>query len=346
MLLGFRTELKPNNKQTTLLMQHAGVARHAWNMGLAHTKLILDVNKLYKELGKDDRIKFPSSIDLHKWLVAKIKKAYPWYYESSKSAPQNALRALSEAWKRAFKKTAKPPKFKKKGKHDSFTLDGTIRCEQNRIKLPRIGWVRTFEDLPIGYKPKNATVSRDGEKWFISFRSEVEPEQVKKTNSSVGIDFGIKTFAVLSTGEEIKAPIPKIKRLQAKISKLQYLNRNKAKGSNRWRKAMSKIQVLHYRIKCLRLDFIHKFTTGIAKNYSVICIEDLAVKNMVKNPKLSKAISMQAWSEARRQLTYKADLYNAELQVIGRFEPTSKVHHVCGWKDVNQTLSDRVFYCP
>lgn len=346
MLLGFKTELNINNKQRTLFMKHSGVARHAWNQGLRYTRLILDVNNLAKQVGSDIHIKFPSAIDLHKWLVAEVKSVNSWYYEVSKSSPQQALRDLRLAWDRAFKKTSKPPRFKKKGQNDSFYLDGSIQCESFKIKLPKIGWVKTFERLPSGFKPKNVTISRDGNKWFVSFKQDVESVHTQKTNESVGIDFGLKVFATLSNGETAKAPVQEYKRIKAKISKLQYLNRNKERGSNRWRKAMSKIQVLHYRAKCLRQDFTHKFTTDICKRFRVICIEDLNIKGMMANHKLAGAIGLMGWHETVRQLKYKAKLYGCEIRVIGRFAPSSKTHYKCDFYNPNLLLSDRFFYCP
>ena len=141
MLYGFKTQLKLNNKQRTLLAKHAGVARHAWNWGLNLTKQILDHNRDNPE----DKIKLTTAIDLHKWLVALVKPECLWYYDVSKCAPQSALRQLASAWKRAFKKTSKPPRFKKKGRADSFTLDGSIKLDHFRIKVPKIGWLRTHE---------------------------------------------------------------------------------------------------------------------------------------------------------------------------------------------------------
>ena len=170
MLLGFKTELKVNNTQRILLAKHAGVARHAWNWGLSLTKKILDNNSKNPE----EKIKFPTAIDLHKWLVALIKPEYPWYYEVSKCAPQYALRYLRRAWDDCFKKTKKPPRFKKKGKSDSFTLDGSITVENNRIKVPRIGWLRTYERLPQGIKPKSVTISKRANRWFISWKIDTE----------------------------------------------------------------------------------------------------------------------------------------------------------------------------
>lgn len=143
MLLGFKTELKVNKQQKLLLAQHAGVARHAWNQGLALCQQVIIHNKLNPE----DKIKFPTAIDLHKWLVASVKSQCQWYYEVSKCAPQYALRYLSDAFKSFFKKNKGFPKFKKKGKHDSFTLDGAIHIEQKKVKVPVIGWLKTYEVL-------------------------------------------------------------------------------------------------------------------------------------------------------------------------------------------------------
>jgi len=187
MLLGFKTELKVNSSQKILLAQHAGVARHAWNWGLRLTKNILDNNQnnpLYK-------IKFPTSIDLHKWLVALVKPEHPWYYSVSKCAPQYALRHLRTAWDDCFKKSKKPPRFRKKGRNDSFTLDGSIKLEKNRIKVPRIGWLRTYERLPLSINPKSVTISCIAGRWFISFKLEVKPKDIKQKNHPVAVDLGL-----------------------------------------------------------------------------------------------------------------------------------------------------------
>ncbi len=163
--LDSRAELHPNNKQKTLLAKHAGVARHAYNWGLWLTRNILQHNQNHP----DSKIKFPTAIDLHKLLVAMVKPKNCWYYEVSKSAPQFALRYLSSAWKRCFTKVSGMPKFKKKGRDDSFTLDGSISVGFNRIKLPRIGWVKTFEILPDNVTPKSVTFSKTADRWFVSF---------------------------------------------------------------------------------------------------------------------------------------------------------------------------------
>jgi putative transposase len=170
MLLGFKTELKLNNQQKTFLAKHAGTARHAWNWGNRLCLQILDNNKN----NPFDKIKFPTAIDLHKWLIALVKPENFWYYESSKCAPQYALKHLADAWKDCFKKKKGRPKFKKKGRNDSFTLDGTIKTDHFKIQVPKIGWLKTYERLPQDFIPKSVTISRQADRWFISFKIEKE----------------------------------------------------------------------------------------------------------------------------------------------------------------------------
>ena len=342
MLLGFKTELKLNDKQRTMLAKHAGTARHAWNQGLALTKSVLDHNKI----NSDDKVKFPSAIDLHKWLVAYVKPEFPWYYESSKCVGQWALVHLRDAWNRCFKKTAGAPKFKRKGRQDSFTLDGTIKIlGTNKIQVPVIGVLKTYESLPQAVKPKTITISRQSDKWFISFRIEINPKPTEKTNLSVGVDLGVKHFAMLSDGSVFDVP-KEYKQIKNKIAKLQYLNRNKVKRSSNLNKANQRIARLYYRLSCLRKDWLHKLTTYLAKSFAVVCIEDLNVSGMMANHKLAGAIGELGWYEFRRQLTYKCALYGSDLQIIDRWIPSTKLHHKCDYKNDNITLKDRVFFCP
>jgi putative transposase len=268
MLLGFKTELKVNNKQQTMLAKHCGVARHAWNWGLGLTKQILDHNKA----NPGDKIKFPSAIDLHKWLVALVKSENPWYYECSKSSPQEALRSLRAAWDRCFKKTSGVPRFKKKGRNDSFTLEGSITLDNFKIKVPVIGWLKTYERLPTGFKPKSVTISRAADRWFVSFRMEVEPLKVTLGLPIVGVDLGVKTLATLSTGEVIEGA-KSYRKYEKKLSRLQFLHRPKERGSSNWKKAQIQIARLHRKIANIRQDTLHKLTTYLAKNHSKIGIE-------------------------------------------------------------------------
>ncbi|WP_414582953.1 RNA-guided endonuclease InsQ/TnpB family protein [Scytonema sp. PCC 10023] len=339
MLLGFKTELKLNNKQRTQLLKHTGVARHAWNWGLALTKQILDHNRV----NPGSKIKFPTAIDLHKWLVALVKPENEWYYECSKSTPQQALMALREAWKRCFNKTAGVPKFKKKGRRDSFTLEGTVKIlGNNKIQVPVIGVLRTYERLPQ-VLTKSCTISRQADRWFISFRFDVEAQKTDKT-SVVGVDLGVKNLCTLSTGEVI-AGAKSYKKYEAKLSRMQWLNRHKIIGSNNWKKAQMRIARLHRKIANIRKDTLHQTTTLLAKNHGTVVIEDLNVSGMMANHKLAKAIADMGFYEFRHQLRYKCELYGSNLVVVDRWFPSSKTCSNCGTKKETLTLDERVFSC-
>jgi putative transposase len=339
MLLGFKTELKLNNQQRKALRKHCGVARHAWNWGLWLTKNILDHNQAHP----DEKLKFPTAIDLHKLLVALVKSANPWYYECSKSTPQQALMALREAWKRCFNKTAGVPQFKKKGRRDAFTLEGTVKIlGGNKIQVPVIGILKTYEKLPQ-VLTKSCTISRQADRWFISFRCDVEQQESART-SIVGVDLGVKSLATLSTGEVVSGA-KSYKKYAAYLSRMQRLNRHKVIGSNNWKKAQLKIARLHRKIANIRSDTLHKLTTILAKNHGVVVIEDLNVSGMLANRKLAASIADMSFFELRRQVTYKCQLYGSKLVVVDRWFPSSKTCSNCGTKKETLTLDERVFEC-
>jgi putative transposase len=339
MLLGFKTELKLNNQQRVKFAKHSGVARHAWNWGLALTKQILEHNNALP----DSKIKFPTAIDLHKWLVALVKSENEWYYECSKSTPQQALMALRNAWKDCFSKKKGVPRFKKKGRKDSFTLEGTVKIlGNNKIQVPVIGVLKTYERLPQ-VLIKCCTISRQADRWFISFRFDVEQQQSDKT-SVVGVDLGVKNLCTLSTGEVI-AGAKSYKKYEAKLSRMQWLNRHKIIGSANWKKAHILIGRLHRKIANIRKDTLHKLTTLLAKNHGTVVIEDLNVSGMMANHKLAKTIADMSFFEFRRQLTYKCELYGSKLVVVDRWFPSSKTCSNCGTKKETLTLNERVFEC-
>jgi putative transposase len=338
-LLGFKTELKLNKTQRTALIKHCGVARHAWNWGLSLTKQILDHNKV----NPDSKIKFPTAIDLHKWLVALVKSENEWYYECSKSTPQQALMALREAWKDCFSKKKGVPKFKKKGKRDYFTLEGTVKIlGNNKIQVPVIGILKTYEQLPQ-VLTKSATISRQADRWFISFRFEVGSQDSEHTDV-VGVDLGVKSLATLSTGEVILGA-KSYKKYAAKLSRMQWLNRHKVIGSSNWKKAQLQIARLHRKIANIRSCTLHKLTTLLAKNHGTVVIENLNVSGMMANRKLAKSLSDMGFFEFRRQLTYKCELYGSKLVVVDRWFPSSKTCSNCGIKKETLGLDERVFEC-
>jgi putative transposase len=340
MLLGFKTELKINNQQKTLLNKHAGVARHAWNWGNRLCLQILENNKNNPE----NKIKFPTAIDLHKWLVALVKPENQWYYEVSKCSPQYALRHLSDAWKDCLRAKKGRPKFKKKGRNDSFTLDGSIKVNHFKIQVPKIGWLKTYERLPQAAIPKSVTISRKADRWFISFKIETEVKQTIKTVDVVGVDLGVKILATLSTGD-VFIGAKSYRKSEKKLAKLQRVVSRRELKSNNWYKAQLQVARLHKRIADLRKDTLHKLTTYLTKNHSQICIEDLNVSGLMANHKLAKSIASRGFFEFRRQLDYKSELYGSELIIVDRWFASSKICSNCGAKKESLSLSERVYQC-
>lgn len=362
-----KVRLELNNVQKSYALQHCGVARHAWNWALSTCK------EIEKENGK-----LPSAIDLHKLLVRDVKSVNIWYYDVSKCSPQETLRDLQKAYSKFFselnngtiekKRTAyikgqksknQPinydrlksigkPNFKKKGKKDSFYLEGAIKTDGNKIKVPKFGWLKCSEILPQ-CEIKNVVISRTANDWFISFKVPFTPVVTEKKHQSVGVDLGIKTLATLSTGVifENKRPYKKAKRklklAQRKVSK-KFVKRAKNQ-SNNYKKAAAKVAKIHQQVANIRKDSIHKLTTHLAKNHHEVVIEDLNVKGMVKNKKLAGAILDGGFFEFRRQLSYKCDWYGSKLTVVDRFFPSSKTCSSCNEIKASLKLSERIFKC-
>lgn len=332
MLKSFKTKLDLNNQQRTLAAKHAGVSRHAWNWGL---------NICLKAL--DNQEKLPTSIDLHKRLVAEVKSVHTWYYEVSKCPPQEALRNLYKALQHWFKVPGRgKPKFKKKNVKDSFYLEGSIKISGNRIKLPIFGWVKCHEILPT-VQPKNVTVSKRAGDWYVSFRYEFEPKTTPKRRDKIGVDIGINALATCSDN----TVFPNIKAYRRAKRKLAHLQRSvcrKEKQSNNRNKANLKVARLHRKIANIRQDAIHKLTTWLAKNHSEIKIEDLNVSGMLKNHRLASAIADCGFYEFRRQLEYKSAWYGSTVVKVDRFYPSSQLCSRCDHRQ-KMPLSARVFKC-
>lgn len=345
MRISFKTELKLNNQQRTQLAKHAGVARHAWNWGLDLCQKILAHNRENPQ----EKLKFPTAIDLHKLLVSWVKSEYEWYYEVSKTSPQYALRHLSAAFSDFFQKkkikgkTVGFPQFKKKGKNDSFTLEGTIKINSTSLQLPKLGILKTYERLPTGFSPKTAVISRTANRWFVAFSYKIEPSATAKVSAVVGVDLGIKTLATLSNGETFPNP-QAYRTAERRLKRLQRGASRKVKGSNNRHKANLKLAKQQARVANIRQDTLNKLTTYLAKNHSQIVIEDLNVSGMLANPKLAKSIADLGLYEFRRQLTYKCELYGSKIIIVDRFFPSSKTCSCCGHIQ-DMPLKERVFNC-
>ena len=322
-LRGFKTKLDPNNEQRTKFAQHAGIARYTYNWGLSICYQAINERKTAAEQSWP-LPKFPSAIDLHKKLNAEVKPELEWFYNSSKCAPQQALRDLDNAWKRYLKvPKSGAPKRKKKYRNDHFYLDGAIEIKDAFIQLPRIGVVRIHEEVP-NQKLKAVTINRKANDWFVSFKVEFESITTEKGFGRVGVDLGIKTLATLSDG----TTYPSLKPYRANKTNLATLQRKllrQTKGGKNRNKTKQKIALLHARIANIRNDVTHKLTSHLAKNHSEIVIENLNVSGMMKNHKLASAIADSGFYEFRRQLGYKCDWYGSQLVVIDRFYPSSQL---------------------
>lgn len=342
----YRYELKPNDKQTGLLLQSCGVARFAWNWGLARRIALFEEN--------DGRDKFTSAITQHRELNALKKSEFPWMYTASKCAPQEALRDLDKAfinfWRgRKTNRRVGFPKFKRKGVHDNFRLTGSIHILDDSVILPRLGKIGAKENTgKLKGRVLSATVSREADRWFVSLG--VERERMippRSDDGTVGIDLGINSFAVIYDGnnaECVYSPKP----LESKIKRLRRLSRchsRKQKGSNNRHKMALCLARLHRHIKNTRNDFLHKLTTSLAKTKSVIIIEDLNVKGMVRNHRLARSVADSGWGEFKRMIKYKTEWYGSKLLAVNRFEPTSKTCSECGAVNESLTLGDRRWVC-
>lgn len=328
MLKGFKTKLDPNNEQRTKFAQHAGIARYNYNWGLDICHEVINERKLASVQGLS-KPKFPTAMDLHKKLNAAVKTEKEWFYNSSKCAPQQALRDLDNAWKRYLKVPGSGvPKRKKKYRNDHFYLDGAIQVKDGFIQLPRIGLVRLHEDV-ANQRLKSVTVSRKANDWFVAFKVELESIHTDIRFGRVGVDLGVKTLATLSNGTVYPALKP-YKTNKTKLATMQRKLARLAQGGKNRQKTKQKIAKLHARIANIRNDATHKLTSHLAKNHSEVVIENLNVSGMMKNHCLAGAIADSGFYEFRRQLEYKASWYGSKVIIIDRFYPSSQLCSGCG----------------
>src|SRR5437667_6958966 len=283
---GYRTELDLNDEQRTACLKHAGCARFAYNWGLARSVAA------YRTTGKR-----PTAIDLHRDLNKLKKTEYPWMYEVSKCAPQEALRDLEQAYRNFFRRVALKkqgkwkgklgfPKPKKKSKAiGSFRLTGSIKVFSDAVKLPRLGRLRLYEHdfIPTDARVLSATVSEEAGRWFVSIQVEIEQDKPAPTaTSAVGVDLGIKTLATLSDGKTFANPRA-LKHAQKRLRRLErQKSRRKLGGKNR-KKTCKKLAKQHARVARIRRDAAHKLTSYLSTNHALIAIEDLHVAGMLKN---------------------------------------------------------------
>jgi putative transposase len=320
-LLAHKIALDPNVAQRLYFAQAAGTARFAYNWALAEWK------RQYKAGEK------PNDVALRRQLNAMKRQQFPWMFDVTKCAVQEAIIDLGTAFRAFFDKRGRYPRFKRKNDRQSFCAAneaGTFRTDGHRIKLPIIGWVRMREAVRFSGPLKRVTICRDGDRWFASIM--VETDDVKPVLQCVpivGVDLGVTTLATLSSGEAVEGP----KSHTAALKRLRRANQalaRKRRFSANWRKQKSRLARLHARIANVRRDATHKLTTRLAKTFKTISIEDLNVKGMASNRRLSRAVMDGGFFEFRRQVDYKTRLYGSRLVVANRWFPSSKTCSCCG----------------
>jgi len=342
MLRTHKIALDLNNKQRTHLSRCAGVSRFAYNWALA------EWDSMYKAWSSDKSLKKPSQKLLRKMLNAIKREQFPWMLEVTKCAPQEAIIDLGKAFTNFFKGRASRPVFKKKGVNDSFRVSsGFFSISGKKIRLPNIGWLRMREELRFKGRIVSVTVSRSAGRWYASIVCEL-PEPVHSASEDkgkiIGVDAGVGAY-VTSEGVVYETP-RSYRKAEKKLRRAQQSLSRKRKGSKNRGKQRLKVAKTHARVSDKRADFLHKTTTGIVCDAETVVVEDLNVKGMLKNRRLSKSIADASFGEFRRQIAYKAEASGKTMILANRYYPSSKLCSACGAKAKSLTLGMRKWVCP
>ena len=359
MLKSFKTEINPTEEQKARIRKTIGTCRYVYNFYLGHNKALHDNGE-----------KFMTGKSFSLWLNNEYIPDNPdktWIREVYSKAVKKSIEDGCTAFTRFFKHQSDFPKFKKKGKSDVkmyFVRNNPkdCQCERHRLKIPTLGWVRIKEKgyIPTtknGYMIRSGTVSVKAGRFYVSVLVEIPDANIdNNSNEGIGIDLGLKDFAVVSNGKTYRninksAGLKKLEkqliREQRSLSR-KYENLKKGESTQRAniQKQKLKVQKLHHKMDNIRTDHINKTIAEIVKTKpSYITIEDLNVKGMMKNRCLSKAVASQKFYEFRTRLKAKCDENGIELRVADRFYPSSKTCHHCGSVRKNLKLSDRIYRC-
>ena len=360
LLKSFKTEINPTPEQRQKIIRTIGVSRFIYNFYLAHNKEVYEKEK-----------RFVPGMEFSKWLNNEFipnNPEFKWVKEVSSKSVKQSIMDADRAFKDFFQGKKHFPKFKKKSKSDvkmyfvKTDCNTIIPCERHRIKIPTLGWVRIKEKgyIPTtksGYTIKSGTVSIRAGRFYVSVLVELpDAETSRAFTGGIGIDLGLKDFAIVSNGKtykninktsKVKKIEKKLKREQRELSrKYENLKKGGLTQKANIHKQQLKVQKLHCRMNNIRADYINKIIAETVKTKpSYITIENLNVKGMMKNRRLSKAIASQKFYEFRIRLQAKCKENGIELRIVDRFYPSSKTCHNCGSVKSDLKLSDRTFHC-
>lgn len=342
MLKAYKYRIYPTKEQEELIQKTFGCCRFVYNKMLNYRKTMYEINK--QSMNKTDCNNYVNQV---------LKKKYEWLKDVDKFALTNSVYNMDSSYQNFFKKYARFPKFKsKKNNKKSYATNYTnknidVCFDNNKIKLPKLKWIKAKLHRKFTGKIKSATLSQNPSgKYFISILVDTENIQLPKNDNKIGIDMGIKDLIITSNGEKF-SNIKVFIKYENKLIKEQRKLSNKVKGSNNWNKQRVKVAKLHEKIHNVRIDYLHKISHKLVNENQVIVSEDLSVSNMIKNHNIAKSISDCSWYELTRQLEYKSNWNGRKYIKVDRFYASSQICNICGYANKEiKDLSIREWTCP